>query len=68
MVTSGRPVFPLALVLGVQLLLNSCGIGREERPAFPVKALGYTLDTLGQWVGVCENISGADVLLLDGGR
>lgn len=50
MLTSGRPVFPLALVLGVQLLLNSCGIAREERPAFPVKALGYTLDTLGQWV------------------
>lgn len=50
MVTSGRPVFPLALVLGVQLFLNSCGIAREERPAFPVKVLGYTLDTLGQWV------------------
>lgn len=50
MLTSGRPVFPLELVLGVQLLLNSCGITREERPAFPVKGLGYTLDTLGQWV------------------
>lgn len=49
MVTSGRPVFPLALVLGVQLLLNSCGIAREERPAFPVKVMGYTLGTLGQW-------------------